>query len=67
MITMAAMSQMCAMCTMASDRCMIVVGNDRNDLLLMIAAVLDSLRLVMCTAMVPGNAATGRPRRRTAA
>jgi hypothetical protein len=52
MITMAAMSQMCALSTTVIDRYMIVVGVDRNGLLLMIAAVLDSLRFVMCTAMV---------------
>jgi hypothetical protein len=32
MITMAAMSQMCAMFTMVIDRCLVVVGLDRRGL-----------------------------------
>jgi hypothetical protein len=57
---------MCAICTTVIDRCIVVVGVGGNGLMLMIAAVLASRGVVMCTAMVPANAGTGRPRRRTA-
>jgi hypothetical protein len=37
MITMAAMSQMCAMFTTVIDRCIVVIGVDWSGLMLMIA------------------------------
>jgi hypothetical protein len=52
MITMAAMSQVCAMITTMIDRCMIVGSGDRSGMLLMIAAVLGSPVVVLCRAMV---------------
>jgi hypothetical protein len=64
-IIMTPMSQMCAMFTVMIERCMAVVGGDRSGLLLMIATVVGSLVVVMCTAMV-ARMPTRRTRRHAA-
>jgi Raf kinase inhibitor-like YbhB/YbcL family protein len=53
MITMAAMPEARVMFTTVIDRCMIVIGVDRSDLLVMITAVQGSLRVLTRAAMVP--------------